>query len=250
MTADDFSRFAALTFADFRRMALDQSLSPNERVGFPDAYRDGKEELILSDIVAKLPALQDRTKTVIDIGPGCSGLPRLLIDLCERQGHTLVLVDSAEMLSQLPDPPFVRKRPGLFPVEESAAEWVRKADAIVVYSVLHYVFAEGNVWAFLDQLLELLAPGGAVLIGDIPNVSKRKRFFASDTGRRFHREFMQTEDDPEVAFNIVESGRIDDAVVLGLATRARLGGFDAYVLPQQDDLPMANRREDVVIMRP
>jgi hypothetical protein len=250
MTADDVSRFDGLTFADFRRMAVDESLSSHERIGFPDSYREGKEEAILADIVSKLSALQDRLKTVIDVGPGCSGLPRLLMDLCEGHGHTLVLVDSAEMLSQLPDRPFVHKRPGLFPAEESAAEWVGKADAVVVYSVLHHVFAEGNVWAFLDRLLELVAPGGALLIGDIPNVSKRKRFFASDAGRRFHREFMQTEDDPEVAFNVVESGHIDDAVVLALAAHARLGGFDAYVLPQGDDLPMANRREDILITRP
>jgi hypothetical protein len=246
----DLDRFASLTFADFRRMALDESLSRHERVGFPDSYREGKEEVIFADIVAKLPALEDRSRTIIDIGPGCSGLPRLLIDLCERQGHTLVLVDSAEMLSQLPDRSFVHKRPGLFPEEESAAVWVGKADAVVVYSVFHYVFSEGNVWAFLDRLLELIAPGGALLIGDVPNVSKRKRFFSSEAGRRFHREFMQTEDDPEVAFNAVESGHIDDEVVVCIVSRARLAGFDAYVLPQRDGLPMANRREDVLIARP
>jgi hypothetical protein len=250
MSADDLARFDSLTYSDFRRMAVDKSLSPHERVGFPDRYREGTEKAIFSDVTAKLRPLQAQGRTVLDIGPGCSGLPRLLIDLCERQGHALVLVDSEEMLSQLPDRPCVRKRPGQFPTEEPVQDLTGKADAVLVYSVLQYVFLEGNVWVFLDRLLELLAPGGALLLGDIPNVSRRKRFFASEAGRRFHREFMQSDDDPEVAFNVLEPRRIDDAIVLSLITRARLAGFDAFVLPQHPDLPMANRREDVLVTRP
>jgi hypothetical protein len=249
MGPDELTRFASLTYDDFRRMALDESLSLHERVGFPDAYRAGKEDLILADIAAKLQALQAREKTVIDVGPGCSELPRRLADLCERQGHTLVLVDSDEMLSQLPDRPFIRKRPGLFPAEERLDDLSERGDVLLVYSVLHYVFADGNIWRFFDRLLELLAPSGALLLGDIPNVSQRKRFFATEAGRHFHREFMHTDDDPDVAFNVLEPGQIDDTVILGLVLRARLAGFDAFVLPQHPDLPMANRREDVLVTR-
>jgi hypothetical protein len=250
MSSEDLSRFESLTYADFRRMASDPSLSPSERIGFPNSYRDGKNEVIFSDILAKLPALTGSQKTVIEIGPGCSGLPRLLIDLCDRQRHTLVLIDSAEMLSQLPDGPSVQKRPGVFPAEETAEDLSGAADVVLVYSVFHYVFDEGNAWSFFDRLLALLAPGGAFLLGDIPNVSQRKRFFASDAGRRFHRAFTESDDDPQVEFNVIESGRIDDAVLVGLVSRARVAGFDAYVVPQPPDLPMANRREDILVKRP
>jgi hypothetical protein len=231
-------------------MATDDSLSLHERVGFPDAYRAGKENVILADVASKLAAIGERSKTIVDIGPGCGALPRLLIEECGCRDHTLVLVDSQEMLSQLPARPFVHKLAGAFPAEEPADGWTGKADAVLVYSVFQYVFAEGNSWAFVDRLLQLLAPAGALLIGDIPNVSKRKRFFASDTGRRFHRDFMQVDEDPEVVFNVLDHGAIDDAVVLALVARARAAGFQAYVVPQHDDLPMANRREDVLVVRP
>jgi hypothetical protein len=89
-----------------------------------------------------------------------------------------------------------------------------------------------------------------MLIGDIPNVSKRKRFFSSQSGVSFHREFMKTSADPIVEYNRIEEDQIDDAVVFALLQRARLAGFDAYVLPQDPALPMANRREDVLIIRP
>ena len=89
-----------------------------------------------------------------------------------------------------------------------------------------------------------------MLIGDIPNISKRKRFFASETGVRFHREFMKTTELPSVTFNQIEHDQIDDAVIFAMLQRARAQGFDAYVMPQNPILPMANRREDILITRP
>jgi hypothetical protein len=38
--------------------------------------------------------------------------------------------------------------------------------------------------------------------------------------------------------------------VFALLGRARAAGFDAYVVPQGAALPLANRREDVLITRP
>jgi hypothetical protein len=175
----------------------------------------------------------------------------MLVELCRRQTHTLLLVDSEEMLARLPDEPFIRKFPAYYPrCEELFAEFAGKVDVLLCYSVLHYVYAESNLWDFLDASLQLLAPGGQMLLGDVPNVSKRRRFFSSAAGERFHREFTQTETSPEVVFNRVERGQIDDAVVLALVARARAEGADAYVVPQRDDLPMANRREDILIRKP
>lgn len=228
-----------LTFDDFRRMAADPSLSVNERIGFPDSYRAGKEQAIFADIRGKLPALEARSKVVVDIGPGCGPLAHLLVDHCRSQEHRLILVDSEEMLSQLPDGP--DKVTGPFPVRLPVAE----ADAILVYSVLHYV---EDKEAFLDACLEILAPGGGLLIGDVPNVSRRKRFLTSDAGRAFHRAFTGRDEDPPLS--VVEREGIDDDAVFALLERARRALFDAFVVPQADDLPMANRREDLLIRRP
>jgi len=175
-----YERFAELTFDDFRRMATDDSLSAYEKIGFPDEYREGSEEAIFEDIVAKLPALTGTQRTILDIGPGCSDLPRMLDELCQRQDHTLILIDSGEMLDHHPDRPGLRKAPGSFPeCADDLADSRGTVDAILAYSVLHYVFPEGSVFGFLDRAIELLAPGGSMLIGDIPNTSKRKRFFSS-----------------------------------------------------------------------
>ncbi|WP_209508302.1 MULTISPECIES: class I SAM-dependent methyltransferase [unclassified Ruegeria] len=243
--------FSNIGFADFQRMASDSKLSRYEKIGFPDTYREGQEEEIFLDICAKLTNLSGKARRVVDIGPGCSDLPFLLIDLCARNQHALSLLDGKEMLSQLPDSEDIQKIDTLFPNCPSfLAEEKGRIDAILCYSVLHYVFEEGSVFRFLDEALSLLAPGGQLLIGDIPNISKRKRFFASDTGADFHRAFMKTDDAPDVRFNVSNPGQIDDAAIFGLLQRARSAGFDAYVVPQSPKLPMANRREDILIVRP
>ncbi|MFL6520966.1 MAG: class I SAM-dependent methyltransferase [Chthoniobacterales bacterium] len=240
------------TFEDFRKMARDESLSNFGRIGFPDSYRAGKEERIFEDIRAKLPSLDASRQTVVDIGPGCSGPAMMMIDLCRRQKHQLILVDSEEMLAHLPDEPFVTKVAGRYP-DQSAAKlepYLGKVDTIVCYSVLHYIFVETNLFSFLDHSLTLLADGGEMLIGDIPNQSKRKRFFSSPNGIKFHQEFTGTSETPPVNFTSVDTGKIDDSVLLGLVLRARAAGFDAYLLPQPPELPMANRREDLLIRKP
>jgi SAM-dependent methyltransferase len=247
MAREDSERFAGLTYDDFRRMATDESLSEFERIGFPDEYRAGAEQTIFDDIVAKLPALSRDGGRILDIGPGCSGLPVKIAEHCSRRGVTLVLVDSVEMLDQLPDLPGVIKIPGRFPDCPHLFEQDR-FDAILVYSVLQHVFVDRRVDEFVDRSLELLAHGGTILFGDIPNGSKLKRFLSSPAGAEFHRSYAGVDEDPAV--EEIEQGRIDDSLLLGLIRRTRAAGYDAYLLPQPDSLPLANRREDIVIYRP
>lgn len=250
-SGEDLRRFANLGFEDFRRLAADPSLSAYEKIGFPNSYREGKEPQIFADILAKLERLGDPGSTVLDIGPGCSDIPKMLIAHCRRLGQELHLVDSAEMLDQLEDAEGVHKHAAFYPECPDLLERLHgRADAVIVYSVLHYIYVETNLFTVLDLTLALLAPGGALLIGDIPNISMRKRFFGSGTGKAYHRAFTGTDTDPEVAHHQLEPGQIDDAVVLGIVQRARGAGFHAYVLPQPSPLPLANRREDILIIRP
>lgn len=248
---EDLQRFAQLGYEDFRRMAQDPALSPSEKIGFPDSYRAGFDPKILADLRRKLPQLDQRGRCVLDVGPGCGELAQLLIGQCRAQDHQLLLVDSAEMLAHLADEPFIRKWAAYFPdCPALFADFAGRVDVLICYSVFHYIFTESNVFRFIDRSLELLAPGGQLLIGDIPNMSKRKRFFASANGVSFHQAFTGTNEIPTVRHGVIEPEQIDDAVVMAIVGRARAAGFDAYVLPQPAELPMANRREDILIIRP
>jgi hypothetical protein len=251
MSHDRFSRFSGIGFDDFRRMAQDDSLSQYEKIGFPNEYRAGKEAAIFEDILAKLDKLSTtRQQTILDIGPGCSDLPHMMLRLCQRQGHNLILVDSGEMLAHIPDASFIEKVPAYYPrCHDLFTKYMAKVDVILCYSVIHYIFVESNLWEFVDRSLELLDHGGQMLIGDIPNESKRKRFFSSPGGVIFNQTIGKDEN-PSIRFQTIERNKIDDSVILAIVLRARQAGFDAYVVPQRSDLPMANRREDLLIVRP
>jgi cyclopropane fatty-acyl-phospholipid synthase-like methyltransferase len=238
-------------FAAFRERASDATLSQYEKVGFPDEYRAGKAEIILDDVARKLTKLNDADAAILDIGAGCSDLPITLMNRCAKNRQSLVLVDSAEMLGPLPDRSHVTKLSGMFPACLAAVTAVRpRFDAILVYSVIQYVFAEANIHAFVDAAASLLAEGGQLLIGDIPNASMRKRFLSSSAGRAYHGKHFGGQPFPEIEHNRLEPGQIDDAVLLGILARMRAAGFDAYIVPQAQELPMANRREDLLIRRP
>ena len=238
-------------FADFQAMALQPGLDKYEKIGFPTSYRKGKEQAIFQDILRKCSILESTEKKVLDIGSGCSDLPTLLMEHCAAQSHELIFFDSQEMLDLLPDVAHVRKVAGFYPeCPELIEELQDQLDCILVYSVAQYIFSEGNFWKFVDTSLSLLKPGGQMLIGDLPNNSKRKRFFSSEAGREYHKAYTQTNTEPPLNYNVLEPGQMDDSVVMSILMRCRGHGFDAYIMPQLAELPMANRREDILIVRP
>ena len=111
MSSANLEKFQNLNFEGFRELAKDSSLSSHEKIGFPDSYRDGKETAIFDDIKRKLSNLNKNGQTVVDIGPGCGALAFLLIEHCLDKRHTLVLIDSEEMLAQLPNDERIVKVP-------------------------------------------------------------------------------------------------------------------------------------------
>jgi hypothetical protein len=234
----------------FRQRAIDEGLSGNQKSGFPDTLRTGQSDVILADIDAKLPAFARPGARVLDIGIGCSDLSRAIVSRAIEADQHLCVIDSPEVLSEIGDGPRVDKIAGPFPAC-LARQKLRPFDAILAYSVVQYVFGEGNLSYFVDSALLLLEEvSGALLIGDIPNSSMRKRFFASRAGQLYHSEHYPGRAPPDFRFNTLEPRQIDDSIVLGILARARAAGFQAYVLPQGRHLPMANRREDILITRP
>lgn len=234
----------------FRQRAIDPGLSGNQKSGFPDSLRAGQSEVILADIDSKLPAFARPGARILDIGIGCSDLSGAIVSRATQEGQHLCVIDSPEVLREIRDSPQVEKITGPFP-QCLAREKLGPFDAILAYSVAQYVFGEANLSHFIDSALLLLEEvSGALLIGDIPNSSMRKRFFDSNAGQLYHFEHYPGRPLPEFRFNVLEPGQIDDSVVLGIIARARATGFQAFVLPQGRELPMANRREDILITRP
>jgi len=235
----------------FRERARDPTLTFNEKAGFPEQLRGAQSGHILQDICSKLPALNRRGGRILDIGAGCSDLTRHVVDACANSGAPLTVIDSPEMLALLPDRPGLTKFGGRFPeCLSQLSPPIGMFDAILVYSVIQYVFTEGNLFGFIDAAMQLLDQDARLLIGDIPNAAMRRRFLASANGKVHHKQHYPGRPEPVIQFNSLDLGQIDDGVVLGVLVRARAAGMHAFVVPQAAELPMANRREDIVIGRP
>jgi len=237
-------------YKDFEDFANNPNLTKYEKIGFPNSYREGKDEAIFQDILSKIPLLHQKKLKIVDIGIGCSDLADFIVAWCKTHEHELFAVDSAAMLQHLPNEPFIHKIAGYYPDTFAALQdEIGKIDVIICYSVFHYVFSEGNIYEFLDKTVSLMKDGGSYcLIGDIPNESKRRRFFSTPTGLHYHQEFMQTNTMPEI-MEFPPLGKIDDGVLLGIVQRYRNIGYEAFILPQSASLPLYNRREDILIQK-
>ncbi len=191
--------FGRLDFEAFRVLAKNDAMTSAEKIGFPPSYRTGFEDAILRDIVTKL-SLDKPNQLVLDIGCGCDLLADHVIDFCQTHSHQLLLVDSEEMLGQLniAGKAWIKAIPGRFPQDQQMLEMYRNSlDAIIVYSVMQHVIMDSNPFTFVDKAVSLLKEGGRLLLGDIPNISKRKRFFSSNAGIAFIRTSLNRKRYPQ-----------------------------------------------------
>ena len=133
------------------------------------------------------------------------------------------------MLSLLPNLNFVEKKVIMFPKEDFVNEYAERADSVIIYSVLQHVMYDMSPFVFLDNAVMLLAPGGKLFIGDIPNISKRNRNLKYDQGTLFE--------------------KIEDSLIFSILQRYRNFGFETYLLRQSDDLPLSETREHILIER-
>ena len=244
--------YSDLSFDKFRKLARNNKISKYNKVGFPDKYREGKEILIFEDFLSKINLLSEKNQKILDIGPGCSDLAYLFIDFLREKKSELTLIDSKEMLDLLPDKKGIVKIDGMFPdqFENFIEEKKEYFNVIFSYSVIQYVFKESSIWKFLDAALSMLAPEGYLYLGDIPNLSMKKRFLSSAEGLEFHQSYYGEDSYPDLNKINSVSKEIDDQIVLEILKRARSKGFHAWVLPQFHDLTFSNRREDIMIKKP
>jgi cyclopropane fatty-acyl-phospholipid synthase-like methyltransferase len=206
------------------------------------------ERLIADDVAQKLSLEPEHTLLEIGCGPGA-----ILEPLSERVVHA-VGIDHPDMIA------IAKERCGThasFIAGRFPDVTVRETfDLVLAYSVLHYMSDFPATIRFIDAALERLTPRGRLLLGDLPNADKMKRFRATDFGRTFELQWRdrvapEKVQDPHAIFADVKSiGTFNDAMILELLARYRGRGLHAYVLPQPPDLPTGYTREDVLITLP
>lgn len=233
-----------VSFENYGKLAV-SDLSATEQAGRYSIQAEA-EKRILADVLAKADIGSD--DTVLDIGCGAG---QLLIPLAFVV-RSITGIDHPKVVSRLRlrfADPDVNLISGNF-MDLTIPD---RYSVIIAYGVVNYMTSAIELNAFVDKAVSLLTPGGRLLIGDLPNVDRKKRFLDSATGRAFNddwkrqmersatgRVLPELDADPDLLL-------FNDEVVLGLLLRYRSKGCDAFVLPQPPDLPFGHTREDVLI---
>ncbi|WP_085909929.1 methyltransferase domain-containing protein [Kiloniella majae] len=134
-------------------------------------------------------------------------------------------------------------------------DFPKKYSKIIIYCVIPALPNLETVHAFVNKAIGLLELNGRLLLGDIANVDRKKRFLSSHRGLAFQKQWeeqmsqISTEEDfvPEQDYETVLIG---DKEILGICDIARSRGYDAFILPQPHDLPFGQTREDILIVGP
>ena len=115
-----------------------------------------------------------------------------------------------------------------------------------------YYIKKDFVFIFISKVLELLEDGGLLLFGDLPNSSKKIKFLNSKIGNSFLIDWKnKMKSDKSSAFDQFEIDElavvIDDEFILNVVKMCRNKGFEAFILPQNPNLPFGHTREDILI---
>lgn len=210
---------------------------------------------IVDDIVGKLRLRRDARLLEIGCGTGLLLRPLSLL-VAEAAG-----IDHASFIPNfsfpgLPDNlTFIA---GRFPDVRPPGQFHH----ILAYSVLHYLDGPEHARAFIAACLDLLAPGGRLLLGDLPNADSHRRFSNSSEGRKITEEYVSArshdrEISPEAYAAWAEIERnattppayINDAFLLNEMNSLRERGYEAYLVPQPCALPFSQTREDLLVLR-
>ena len=125
----------------------------------------------------------------------------------------------------------------------------KKFDKILVYGVVHCLKNKKELDIFIFKMLRLLNKKGIVLIGDIPNLDKKKRFSKSSEGIKFEKYWKKIKK-KELSSNLKEFRNLiafNDKLIMETIKKIRNKGFNAYLLSQGEGLPFSNTREDILI---
>jgi cyclopropane fatty-acyl-phospholipid synthase-like methyltransferase len=236
------------SFENYAKLASMQDLSDTEISG-RYGFQQENEGKIINDVLVKLKINSKDTLLEIGCGPG-----NLLVPLSDFAEHVCG-IDNEIVIQRLNNKTISKKIQligGDFLVIPKPIE---KYSKILIYSVVHYLDSEKTIHQFLQKAFELVQPGGMLLLGDLPNVNKKKRYLNSSEGKKTSDEWSRTlSTNPCHPLTKLDKDThvvtISDEIVLGLLQFARNLDIDAYVLPQPADLPFGNTREDILFIFP
>ena len=224
-----------------RRAKLDNVQEIAGRFGF----QKKAEQYLLLDLVDKLSLTPE--DDVLEIGCAAGNL---LIPLSFFV-RSMTGIDHKDLLrtlkSRLPKEKNITLIPGNFLDVKVSGSFSR----ILIYSVIHYLKDEAELEKFIRKAVAVLRPGGKILIGDIPNMDRKRRFLRTTEGKKFDAHW-RTLVKNNMGNNIGLIGahfEIGDDVIARLLRLFKKLRLHAQVLRQPKTHAFSHTREDILAER-
>ena len=238
-----------ISFENYGRLSREGKEESNTLLAGRLNGQEESERNVFLDIVDKLKINSNDRVLDIGCGPGSISIP--LSFICKE----VSIVDHKDVLLRLKN-----KYNGLDNLEYIDGDFIninfdKKFNKIIIYSVLHYLENHNTVINFVLKAVSMLEVGGAILLGDIPNISKKERFSKGEFGKKFIKNWskFKSTDSSFKMHNLefdVQCAVFGDSAIMSLVKEVRLKGFNAYILEQNQRLPFCYTREDILITHP
>lgn len=233
------------------------------REGRPKSSQGAAEVAAWQDVFHKLRV--SKGMSVLDIGCGCGYFAKRWMESAKEENYELFLLDAPKVIERLMAEygsvsegfsELIHIFKGVFPESGCHDIFSKTYDRIVFYSVLHY---SSDPKFLIEKAASLLRPGGRLLLGDLPNMTKKARLLSSEFGRKTEAAYRGVSLDQVPVYLSPEEylsqhaskdlANINDSFVFDILSTYRKPGFEAYVVEQPANLTFSLTREDIVICK-
>ena len=212
-------------------------------------FLTSKYKYIYKDILEKLSI--NKSDDIFDIGTGDGRIIEYLSKKCKSS----TTIDSKEVINKIARKKNITYLKGN--IHEKGKKIKKRFDKILVYSVVQYFLNLEEVTRFINLCIRLLKDSGMILIGDIPNEDMNLRYQKTKnyhTQRKiFDKKRMHNMSELEKNFFFKKSKirniKFTDKKLFFLLKKFNTLKYEAYVLPQNKELPYAVKRVDLLIIK-
>ena len=213
-------------------------------------FQRNEEKKILPEIIKNLNL--NKNDKLIDIGCGSGSITMHI----SKKVNTVTAVDFPKILDALKARSKKKKIKNINYISGNFLNLKiqKKFNKILVYSVIHYMRDLNQLKILIRKMLKITLPNGKILLGEVPNISKKKRFLNSKIGKKIDQSFKvdveRLNKKYPKSMNLNNKFiSIDDKDLSSIIFYCNKLGADAYILPIENGLPFCNTRVNILIKK-
>tara|TARA_B100000900_G_scaffold411973_1_gene432779 strand:+ start:39934 stop:40653 length:720 start_codon:yes stop_codon:yes gene_type:complete len=223
--------------------AIDGKKDSSRRGGRLKEHKNS-EKKIFSDIKKKLDL--KRNDNLIDIGCGAGPVCDYMVKYAKKNKINLTLNDIPEVIRFLKKRYKKNKNIKYLSGEFQKQKIKKRFNKVLCYSVIQ---CTNNPKVFFNEILNIVSDQSSILIGDIPNTSKKKRFLTSKFGKKFEEKRIKKKINNINKYlkENKQNNLINDELIKEFLIKSKKKGFNFFILRQDSKLPFSYTREDILV---